>query len=63
MTGSPTLLIDGIDPFAAPGLRTGMSCRIYRDIYGRTTSAPSTPQLRAVLRVGEQDSEGSTDVG
>ena len=32
MAGSPTLLIDGVDPFAAPGQRDcGMSCRLYRD--------------------------------
>jgi hypothetical protein len=29
MTGSPTLLADGIDPFARPGRLPGISCRLY----------------------------------
>ncbi|MFC1417716.1 thioredoxin family protein [Streptacidiphilus cavernicola] len=49
MHGSPTLLIDGVDPFAAPGQPTSLSCRLYRD--QRTASgAPSTDQLRGVLQ-------------
>jgi hypothetical protein len=31
MHGSPTLLIDGVDPFAAPGQAPGLACRLYRD--------------------------------
>ncbi|QUW85430.1 hypothetical protein SMIR_40825 (plasmid) [Streptomyces mirabilis] len=29
-TGSPTFLINGIDPFAEPDRPVGLSCRIYR---------------------------------
>lgn len=29
-TGSPTFLIDSIDPFLPPRQQTGLSCRIYR---------------------------------
>jgi hypothetical protein len=61
MTGSPTLLIDGIDPFAAPGLRAGVACRIYRDRDGRMTPVPSTTQLRAVLRAGQPHGCGAPD--
>ncbi|QYN19170.1 hypothetical protein [Amycolatopsis sp. DSM 110486] len=28
MTGSPTVLIDGVDPFAEPGLEPSVSCRV-----------------------------------
>jgi len=49
MTGSPTLLADGTDPFARPGLLPAVSCRLYRDEGGRRVSAPSAAQLRAVL--------------
>ena len=35
MYGSPTLLIDGVDPFAEPGQPPSMSCRLYRDDDGR----------------------------
>jgi DNA-binding transcriptional MerR regulator len=47
MAGSPTLLIDGADPFTAPGqCDCGMSCRLYRDEDGRIVPAPSVQQLR-----------------
>src|ERR1700704_2726389 len=34
MTGSPTLLIDGQDPFAEPGSVPSVSCRLYRSGVG-----------------------------
>ncbi|WP_406690660.1 hypothetical protein REH65_33010 [Saccharopolyspora sp. ID03-671] len=49
MTGSPTLLVDGIDPFAEPGLAANVSCRLYRDADGRVSGAPSVSQLRQAL--------------
>ena len=48
MAGSPTLLVDGVDPFAAPG-DGGVSCRLYRDEEGRIVSAPSVEQLREAI--------------
>lgn len=50
MTGSPTLLVDGADPFARPGQPPSISCRLYRDEHGRQSPAPSPGQLRAALR-------------
>jgi hypothetical protein len=53
MTGSPTLLVDGVDPFAAPGQPPSLpslSCRLYRGEHGRPVPAPSPSQLRAALR-------------
>jgi predicted DsbA family dithiol-disulfide isomerase len=52
MHGSPTLLIDGADPFAGPGQPTGMSCRLYRDDDGRVSGAPSASQLRQAIEQG-----------
>jgi hypothetical protein len=49
MTGSPTLLADGADPFARPGLLPAVSCRLYRDEHGRQVPSPSPAQLRAAL--------------
>jgi hypothetical protein len=49
LAGSPTLLIDGVDPFARPGQRPSLSCRLYRDEQGRAAPAPSVGQLRAAL--------------
>jgi hypothetical protein len=53
MNGSPTLLIDGADPFAEPGQSASMSCRLYRGSDGRLSGVPSAGQLRqAIERAG-----------
>lgn len=46
MHGSPTILVDGIDPFAEPGELASVSCRLYRDSDGNVDGAPSVSQLR-----------------
>lgn len=46
--GSPTILIDGRDPFAEPGAVPGLSCRVYRTQSG-VAGAPTVAQLRAAL--------------
>ena len=46
--GSPTVLIDGGDPFAEPGATPGLACRIYRTD-GGLAGAPTVTQLRAAL--------------
>ena len=48
MTGSPTLLIDGTDPFGA-GRPPSMSCRVYFDESGAVAGAPSVAQLHEAL--------------
>ncbi len=47
--GSPTVLVDGRDPFAAPDAAVGLSCRLYQTDDG-PAGAPSVEQLTAVLR-------------
>lgn len=49
MHGSPTLLIDGVDPFAEPGQTPSMSCRLYRAENGQLSGAPSVGQLQQVI--------------
>jgi len=49
MHGSPTILVDGIDPFAEPGQPTSVSCRLYRDGGGQVGGAPSVTQLRQAI--------------
>lgn len=53
MAGSPTLLVDGVDPFASTceaGQCTGtVSCRLYRDETDRIVPAPSVEQLRTAI--------------
>lgn len=50
MHGSPTLLVNGSDPFAAPGMPASLSCRLYRDQGGPASGAPSVAALREALR-------------
>ena len=52
MHGSPTLLIDGVDPFAGPDQAPSLSCRLYRDQAGRAGGAPSVQALRQALAAG-----------
>lgn len=47
--GSPSLLIDGIDPFATQGDPIGLSCRIYQTPDGPAGS-PTIEQLRRILK-------------
>jgi len=49
MHGSPTVLLDGRDPFAAPDTPTSLSCRLYRSADGRAQGAPSAEDLRRAL--------------
>ena len=49
MHGSPTLLIDGIDPFASPDIATSFSCRLYHGDDRRIHGAPSVEQLQRVF--------------
>ncbi|MFJ1551756.1 organomercurial lyase [Streptomyces sp. NPDC088246] len=49
MYGSPTVLIDGTDPFAPPGAVPSLSCRLYRDADGTVSGVPDESALRQAL--------------
>lgn len=49
MRGSPTVLIDGVDPFAAENAPAALSCRVFPAAQGGS-AAPTVEQLTAVLR-------------
>jgi len=55
MHGSPTLLINGADPFAQPEQPPSLSCRLYRDLAGRLAPAPSAEALRQALAAAGDD--------
>lgn len=60
--GSPTVLIDGVDPFGdeAP---LGLACRVYRTADGQTGS-PTLHQLRdAIERAGQWSGPGPEERG
>jgi hypothetical protein len=47
--GSPTILVDGRDPFLERDAPVGLSCRVYRSEAG-LAGAPTVEQLIRVLR-------------
>ncbi|MFJ4014404.1 alkylmercury lyase [Streptomyces sp. NPDC090026] len=55
MTGSPTVLLDGIDPFAHDGAEPSLSCRLYRHADGTTDGAPAVADLRRALTGGRPE--------
>lgn len=46
--GSPTVLVNGVDPFADPDAPVGLACRLYRTADGLQGS-PSVAELLAAL--------------
>lgn len=46
--GSPTVLVDGSDPFAQPGAPVGLACRVYITPEG-VAGSPTVDQLAEVL--------------
>lgn len=48
-TGSPTILLDGVDPFAVEGAAPALACRTYGTSEG-LGGAPSVAQLTAALQ-------------
>jgi aminoglycoside 6'-N-acetyltransferase len=57
MNGSPTLLVDGVDPFAEPGQQPSLSCPLHRED-GRPGGVPSVRSLRrAVGRATRPDAD------
>ena len=46
--GSPTILIDGKDPFADPKAPVGLACRVYRTPAG-LAGTPTLEQLRTAI--------------
>ncbi|MDA2803388.1 thioredoxin family protein [Nocardiopsis suaedae] len=49
MTGSPTILIDGADPFAPDGAAPSVSCRLYRGADGTVSGAPGEAAVRRAV--------------
>ena len=49
MRGSPTILINGSDPFASPAEGPSLSCRLYRQADGSLGGAPEAEVLREAI--------------
>jgi hypothetical protein len=53
--GSPTILIDGSDPFPSAAEEPfGLTCRIYRSRNGRISPTPDPDDLRHALRAAAE---------
>ena len=50
--GSPTILVDGVDPWADPDAPVGLACRVFRTERG-LAGLPSETQLLQILRPRE----------
>lgn len=46
--GSPTVLVDGVDPFADENMPVGLACRVYRTPQG-IGGSPTLSQLRQAI--------------
>ena len=55
--GSPTVLVDGRDPFADESAPVGLSCRVFATPDG-LRGAPTVDQLAAVLAGGRRGRRG-----
>lgn len=49
MCGSPTFLIDGVDPFVSPGAVPSLACRLYRGADGTPSGLPDETALSRAL--------------
>jgi len=47
--GSPTIVLDGQDPFSEPGAPVGLTCRVYND-GDRFSGSPGVAALEDALR-------------
>jgi hypothetical protein len=52
MTGSPTILLNDVDPFATVESQPSVSCRLYRHADGTADGAPTAADLRHALAAG-----------
>lgn len=50
MNGSPTILLDGVDPFAPADAEPSLSCRLYRAADGTLSGAPGAAALTEALK-------------
>lgn len=51
--GSPTILVDGVDPFAEAGAPFGLACRVFRTPDGLAGS-PNVEQLRSAFSEADE---------
>lgn len=55
--GSPTILVNGVDPFGTEGQAPGLACRVYRGAAG-LSGVPDPDALRRALRQAARSRSG-----
>jgi hypothetical protein len=60
LRGSPTVLLDGVDPFAVPDSGTSPSCRLCRTENGPAGAFPLIPITAAPMRAIRRTNSGSS---
>lgn len=50
--GSPTILVNGVDPFAEPDRRAALACRVYHGAGGVSGLPPANQLCAALLAAG-----------
>ncbi|WP_319446893.1 MULTISPECIES: thioredoxin family protein [unclassified Mycobacterium] len=61
-TGSPTILIEGVDPFADPDAQVGLCCRLYGTARG-LEPAPTIEQLIGALTIAPESAPAARSQG
>jgi hypothetical protein len=56
--GSPTVLVDGVDPFAEGEMRPALACRVYQTETG-SAGSPTIDQLRQAVARAEKGNANS----
>jgi hypothetical protein len=59
--GSPTILFDGVDPFAQPGAPVALACRLYRTATG-SDGAPAVEALAVALELAQGTASPTDEV-
>jgi len=56
--GSPTILVNGVDPFEVPGSPVGLGCRIYLTPYGSAGTPTLSGVRQALKRAADPRADG-----
>ena len=60
--GSPTVLVNGSDPFRDPGGHIGLACRVYWGLAG-PSGAPSVDELKQAIDAARKESSSGRTAG
>jgi len=62
-TGSPTIRIDGVDPFTGPPAPPALACRLYHTPNGPAGTPELSALRQALKRAADRRADGTTTAG